>query len=611
MKYNESQEKAILHKDGPMLVLAGPGSGKTAVITRRVYELIHTYRVNAANILVITFTKAAAAQMKQRFFQLAGDAYSQVTFGTFHAVFFMMLKHAYHLDSRNIVTEERRYQFMREILSRYSLECQDENEFIGDLLAEISQIKNNRLNLDHFYSGLCGEAIFRGIYHDYAKCLARHRLMDFDDMLVYTYELLSERKDILSAWQKKYTYILIDEFQDINRLQYDIVRMLGMPENNLFIVGDDDQSIYRFRGSKPEIMLGFERDYPDAKRVQLAVNYRSCPAIVSMANRLIANNVQRFSKQVEAFSGERAMITYRQFEDIRKEYSFVTDCIKSALKRNMKKQEIAVLCRTNTQPRLLLEELVRNNLPFRTRDKIPNLYDHWIARDLFAYIRIGQGSRERSDILMIMNKPKRYIARDSLYGPQIDFKEWVKLYEDKPWIEERMVKLWNDIRLLSALSPYAAINYIRKGIGYDDYLKEYAQYRNIQVDELYDVIEEIQTSAKGYKSMEEWFLHIADYQNEMKEMAKAIENNPDAITVSTLHSAKGLEYEMVILPDVNEGVMPYKKSVSDADIEEERRLFYVGMTRAKRELVLCSVKSIYNKPAEVSRFIKETGLLRE
>ena len=263
MNYNKSQQQAIRHKDGPMLVLAGPGSGKTAVITQRTKQLIEYENIDPSNILVITFTRAAAQEMKQRFLALTGEERTKVTFGTFHAIFFMVLKLAYHFDSGNIISEEQRYQFMREIL------------------------------LEHFYSSSCGEEIFRKIYREYDERLKRNRLIDFDDMLTYTYDLFSQRKDILSAWQKKYRYILIDEFQDINLIQWKIMCMLAAPENNLFVVGDDDQSIYRFRGSKPEIMLGFQKIYPQAKIVNLEVNYRCEPPIVEAAMRLIAHNGNR------------------------------------------------------------------------------------------------------------------------------------------------------------------------------------------------------------------------------------------------------------------------------------------------------------------------------
>ena len=258
-----------------MLVLAGPGSGKTTVITNRVRYLTEKAGVDPSHILVITFTRAAAREMKERYAQMTRAGCSRVSFGTFHSVFFLILKLAYRYQAANIVREEQRIQFIKTLLGRCDLEVEDEGEFISSILSEISMVKGEMMDLDHYYAKNCPEEIFKQLYSGYEEQLRRHRLLDFDDMLVMCHQLFKERKDILSAWQDKYRYILIDEFQDINRIQYEIVKMLALPGNNLFIVGDDDQSIYRFRGARPEIMLGFERDYPDARRLLLDTNYRS------------------------------------------------------------------------------------------------------------------------------------------------------------------------------------------------------------------------------------------------------------------------------------------------------------------------------------------------
>lgn len=605
MDFNESQREAILHRDGPMLVLAGPGSGKTSVITERTARLILDGHVKPSEILVITFTRAAANEMRQRFLRRIGKESVPVTFGTFHAVFFMILKYAYHFNSANIVSDEQRYQFIRESVARRQLEYQDEGEFIGGILGEISAIKNSRIDVAHFYSTQCGETVFREIYAEYQRRLSESRLIDFDDMLTYTYELFDQRKDILSAWQKRYPYILIDEFQDINRIQYDIVRMLAQPRSNLFAVGDDDQSIYRFRGSKPELMLGFPADYPGARQITLDVNYRSEPAIVEAAGRLIGHNARRFAKNIRASRSGEAQIVFQCFEDQRLENAWVIQKIREAVAGGTPPGEIAVLCRTNVQPRLLLEQMTEQNLQFCTRDKIPDIYEHWIAKDLFAYLRIVRGGRDRADFLAVMNRPKRYIARESLTEPEVAFDEWERFYEDKPWIAERIGKLWRDVKQMERMGPYAALNYIRRGVGYDDYIEEYANYRGISKEELLEVADGIQAGAKGYRTVEEWLAHVEEYRQAMRQQAR--NENPDAVCVATLHSAKGLEYELVFLTDVNEGVMPYKKAVLDEDIEEERRLFYVGVTRAKRALYLAAVKSLNNRSAEVSRFIREMG----
>lgn len=250
MQSNDAQNNAINHIEGPMLVLAGPGSGKTTVITRRVKRLIEQ-GVNPLNILVITFTKAAAEEMRERFYRLMDDNRGRnVTFGTFHAVFFTILKHAYNLSASNIVKEEERYSIVKNAITRHELDIEDEREFVGNVLGEIGRVKSDRIAIENYYSTNCPSDVFRSIYEEYSGKLRGSRKIDFEDMLCYTYELLTARRDILSAWQSKFKYILIDEFQDINKVQYDTIRLLAQPENNLFIVGDDDQSIYGFRGSK-------------------------------------------------------------------------------------------------------------------------------------------------------------------------------------------------------------------------------------------------------------------------------------------------------------------------------------------------------------------------
>jgi DNA helicase-2/ATP-dependent DNA helicase PcrA len=594
-----------------MLVLAGPGSGKTATITQRTIYLTEECAIDPSHILVVTFTRAAALEMKRRFLKGTHALSTPVTFGTFHAIFFMVLKMAYHFTAENIITDELRYRIMREILSHHHLDYRDESEFIGDLLTEISRVKNEQIPLEHFYSGCCGEEVFREIYADYQKRLSRSRLIDFDDMLLYTCELFEQRPDILSAWQKKYAYILIDEFQDINPVQWKIMKMMAAPQNNLFVVGDDDQAIYRFRGAKPEIMLGFEKDYPGAEIVNLSVNYRCPPPVVEAASRLIAHNETRYPKEAEASKEGWENVRFLQFEDQQQENVFLIEEIGKARAAGEDLSQIAVLFRTNSQPRFLMEQLISVNLPFAAKDKIPNIYEHWIARDLFAYLRIAHGSDDRADFLSIINKPNRYISRSSLDQPHIAFEEWMRQYDEQPWIAERIEKLWYDTRQLSRLAPYAAINFIRKGIGYDDYLADYAAYRQIGKEELYEMADEIQSSAKGYRTLEEWYEHIDAYCKELKRQSMDRNRKREGVTLATLHSAKGLEFERVYLIDACEGITPYRKAQLEPDIEEERRLFYVGMTRASRQLTICSVKTFHNRRMEPSRFIREAETVQD
>lgn len=605
MSFNYSQEEAIRHFKGPALVLAGPGSGKTTVITHRTKQLIESYHVEPEHILVITFTRAAALEMKERFMNLMDGKRTAVTFGTFHSVFFRILKYAYHYRAENIAREEERQNFIREIIQNLHLEIEDENEFVNDILSEISVIKNDRIALEHYYPKNCSEQIFKAIYEQYEWRMQKENRIDFDDMLLLTYELLAARLDILKLWQEKYSFILIDEFQDINKVQYDIIRMLAAPRNNLFIVGDDDQSIYRFRGARPEIMLGFEKDYPDARRILLNINYRCSKSIVSAAGQLIMNNKTRFQKQIQAFQSAGPSIYIRQCQSVQEETTAILEQIHDYEEHGIKYSDMAVLVRTNIGARAIVEKMIEANLPFQMRDQIPNLFEHWIARDLLTYMEIAAGDDSRAAFLKIINRPKRYIHREALSEQRVTMNLLRGYYREKDWMLDRIDRMEYELKMLRMMTPYAAINFIRKGIDYESFVKEYAQYRRMKPEELMEVLDALQESANNYKTLREWKQHISDYTKELKEKISDQQTQKDGVQISTMHSAKGLEYEAVFLPDVNESIVPHTKAVLDADLEEERRLFYVAMTRAKNYLHIYSLKERYNKPLLPSRYLEE------
>ena len=567
--------------------------------------------MSPSSILVITFTKAAATEMKERFLRLMEQSeekpqgYGNVLFGTFHAVFFNILKLSYGFTAANILREETRYQYMKEIVDRLKLEIDDENEFISGVLGEISLIKNERIALEHYFSKNCAEDIFRKIFASYEQRKRNARLIDFDDMLSYTWELLTKRPDILEAWQKKFRYILVDEFQDINRLQYDILRLLAQPENNLFIVGDDDQSIYRFRGAKPEIMLNFQKDFPTAGRVLLNDNFRSTRQIVNAAGRVIRKNQSRFAKEITARGGEGPGVRILAFEDQQQECLYLLKEMQEYKKNGGAWQQMAVLYRTNTQPRLLIQKFMEFNVPFRVRDQVPNLFEHWIAKNLFCYIRLACGSKLRKDLLPVLNRPKRYMNRECLNDEIICWEYMMDYYKDKPYVCDKIERLQYDLKMLGRMGPFAAINYIRHVMGYEEYLKEYAEFRRMNAEDLMEVLNELQESARAYKTYDEWFAYMERYKKEMDEMRKRQQEVKEGVHLATMHSSKGLEYDKVFILDAAEGITPYKKAVLDADLEEERRMFYVAMTRAKKELTICWAKKQFSHELTVSRFVEE------
>lgn len=605
MAFHESQLQAIKHYQGPAMILAGPGSGKTTVITHRTKYLIEECGIDPSHILVITFTRAAAREMKERFDTLMNGQPQRVAFGTFHSVFFTILKQAYNYSASNIVKDEQRIRYVREMMDQHDLEVEDEHEFAASILTEISAVKGDMLNLEHYYSKNCSEETFKTLYQDYENRLRRANLIDFDDMLVMCHELFTQRPDILRAWQNKYRYILIDEFQDINRVQYEIVRMLAKPEDNLFIVGDDDQSVYRFRGAKPEIMLGFTKDYPQSITILLGTNYRSVRDIVDTASTLIEHNKKRYQKKLSANKGRGKPVVTCAFADSREETLQIIKEIQGYGVAGYRLSDIAVLYRTNLNPRLLVDKLLEYNIPFCIRDAMPNLYEHWISTNILSYIRAAHGDLSRSNILQIINRPNRYISRDSMSRTTVSWEELKSFYQDKGWMVERIEQLEYDLKMIKNMAPAAAVNYIRKAVGYDDYLKEYAQFRRMKPEELLETADQLLESGSGFKTIDAWFLHMEELKEQLRQQAQKQETKPEGVALMTMHSSKGLEFPIVYIMDANEGITPHRKAVLDVDLEEERRMFYVAMTRAAERLHVYYVRERYGKKQDISRFIPE------
>ncbi len=589
------------------MVLAGPGSGKTSVIVERTAYMTGEGKIPSSSVLVVTFSRAAAVEMKERFLKFTGQGSTQVTFGTFHGVFYGILKQAYNLTSANILSEEEKNGILRELALNFGGELAAEGDFTEEIAKEISMVKGNRISLEHYYSSCCPDEVFRQIYGAYGNMLRERRKLDFDDMLLSCYELFDKRKDILRAWQQKFRYILVDEFQDINQLQYDIVRLLAEPENNLFIVGDDDQSIYHFRGARPEIMLNFTKDYPGAEKVVLDVNYRCSKRILDSAMKVIGRNKTRFQKELSTPNPEGEPVRLCEYANPREEYLSVTAELRKRLEQGENLENTAVLLRTNQEAEGLIAAFMERQIPFTMKEKLPNLFQHWICRNLLAYMRFAQGERSRKLFLEIMNRPNRYISRDAIASDrEISFERLRDFYKDKDWMCDRLTTMETHLRILKGLPPYAAINFIRKGMGYEEYLQEYALYRKIKPEELGEILDRLSESAKGMNTLKEWEEYIEDYTRKLEEQAG--KQKKEGVQILTLHGAKGLEFDRVYILNVNEGSIPYRKAVLAPAVEEERRLFYVGMTRARKFLTLCYVKKQYEKEREPSRFLKEAGL---
>ena len=601
--YSSNQKKAIEHGAGPLMVLAGPGSGKTFVITHRIKYLIEGPGINPARILVVTFSRAAAKEMKDRFEKLCKK--SPVTFGTFHSVFFNLLKTAYGFGSEQIASDELRYTLIKELIKRNSIENEDINTLAGNLLNEIALVKQDNISIKNYYSNSISSDTFKKIYIDYESELEARGKLDFEDMLSLTYELLSERSDILKAVQNRYRYILVDEFQDINFLQYNIIKLMAGEKQNITVVGDDDQSIYRFRGARPEIMLGFERDFRNVKKVFLDINFRSSTQIVNASTKLISFNSKRFPKNFKAKNGDGAPVSLIEFKNPFLEVNSIIKDIKDYIKSGQDINSIAVLYRTNLSPRLLIERLMRNNIPFTIRDAIPNLFDHWVAKDIISYIKLAINIGDKSDLLRISNKPNRYISRDSLSSSRANIETLFDYYDDKSYMIKRIVELREHLRTIKNLKPATALRYIRNVVGYDEYIEEYCDMNGVESDDCYSILGDLENSAAEYNNFNDWFVHMDEYRDELIEAKRKSNENDKGVRLMTFHSSKGLEFDIVYIIDVNEGSVPYKKAKGVDEIEEERRMFYVAMTRARKKLFICYCVENFGKSIGKSDFVIE------
>ena len=592
-----------------MMVLAGPGSGKTAVITARAAHLIREHNIAPGRILVITYSKAAASEMQRRFVQLVGADGTAPTFGTFHSVFFRMVRGRHGYELGQIMAEGERRMVVRGFLRELGYDLED--EFLSSVLGEMSLVRNELHELEHYHSAAIGAADFRSILKMYDGYKAEKNKIDFDDMLTLAYTMLRDEPDQLARLRQIYQYIMIDEFQDINRVQYETVRLLAAPKNNLFIVGDDDQSIYKFRGSRPEFLLNFPKDYPAATSVTLDTNYRSSNQIISYANSVIVANKLRYNKQIVGTGRVGKKPTLLVASDQNTEAAGIAERIRAMAKNGENLDEIAVIYRLNLQARAFADAFMNANIPYRNRDETPVIYDHWIAADFFAYLRVAvrlarkQKTGYDTDAERIINKPYRFISKAFLQGMKQGNLDMFAAYHRDPTLhtasKARIEELKSDLAAIGKRdTAAAAIRYIRQGIGYNEYILDHSAYRKINPAGLQEIADELQEAAKNFPEPDAFLAHAKAAIAAARE--QDTQRGP-CCNLTTLHSAKGLEFDKVFIAGVVEDVLPYVRSQTEADIEEERRLLYVGITRARHELYISTIKTRYDKKVEPSRFL--------
>ncbi len=594
--------------DGPAMVLAGPGSGKTTVITHRIKNLIEKAEVRPENILVVTFTKAAAISMQKRFSTLMNGGKGQlVTFGTFHSVFYKILRKSRRYEATEILSERQKTDYIREIIGRYGISSNDISELSQNIINDIGNIKGNMLNAQEYEPSCCKKEDFIKVYNAYNLELKKDGKMDFDDILRECYLLLCENHTILEQWRELYKYILIDEFQDINRIQMNIIELLASPLNNIFVVGDDDQSIYGFRGARPEIMIEFKDYYPEAELIVLNVNYRSTQSIINVAGRVIENNKTRLDKCAHANNNKDFQPDIRKFRNQVEELKFVVSKIKEYENQGISLSEMAILVRNNSQIQEISSFLKNRKIEAESGKHRSNIYNGMVAKDILSYVRGAlkfDGTYFNEDLIYVLNKPQRYISRQVVLSVNMNISAVRRIYS-----KNNIDSFLFHIEMIRKLPPQAALSYIRKGAGYEEYLRLYAIENNIPMSGLLKQLEQLVQECSKFNTLEQWINSIDSAQNSegqnfgKKSSGEGGTNN--RINIMTMHSSKGLEFKAVFIVDANQGIIPTSKALRERDFEEERRLFYVAITRAIDYLNIYAVEERLGCPIEVSMFVEE------
>ena len=511
-RLDETQQIAVTHGEGPLLITAGPGSGKTTVITHHIKHLIDHQGVSPKEILVITFTKSAATEMKERFLRLMNQRNTEVVFGTFHAFFYQILRQSGGFDHNSILKDKEKLVILRDILKAKKLHFYD-NTFLEDLLGEISQAKNKN-NIMEYESSSVEKEMFQDIYREYQRRKSSLHKIDFDDMVIHCHELLQKDENVLRKWQERFRYILIDEFQDINHLQYEIVKMLAAKHHNIFAVGDEDQSIYSFRGANPKICFEYLKDFPDAEQIFLTTNYRCDKEIVEASKRLISNNKERFEKEIRAAKDSNTddnhteensvirkninAVEIKQFRYEQESYEEMAQTLKK-YEKGGRLSDCVVLFRTNMISPLFIQELKKHRIPYRMKSNCKDWKENPVVKDILAYLDLARGNLHRKNFYRIMNKPVRYISRDMISE---EGKTWQGLEENAKGhlsVLEQIRKLRQDLDYIRRLPVFAALGYIRRGIGYEKWLRE--QGGRVSQEGI-----EILETAKQRKNYRRWWM---------------------------------------------------------------------------------------------------------
>ena len=605
MQRNIEQEKAIAHINGPAILISCPGSGKTTTLLRRINNLIQ-HGVKSEKILMITFTKAAADEMKIKYRRNFGNE-EGIMFSTIHALCLKILLTYGNMTGDCIINSSDVFFFLSN-LAKNDRSINDVNNAVNAFMTQYSAAKNNLVNIAEVDPEGIPKKSFVYMAEKYEEKKRLENKIDFDDMLLKCLNLLRSNPAVLRLLQERWDYVQVDEYQDTNSLQKDIIYLLTKRHRNLCVAGDDDQSIYRFRGARPEIMLNFKEDFPDTEIFRISTNYRSYPKIIDYANRLIKNNRNRYDKQFLCGTNGEAEVKFIEIDSQKEQSSYLAEQIKKGI---YSYDETAILFRTNQQAEAIADVFLKNDIPFISNEKIPDSYSTWIWNDIITYYRLSRNIGTKQDLERSIDKPSRFLgyllrltddySREGLLQAASDnLFDWKK---EKAF--KNIAKLFYDISALGKRQPVDFIKYLYEKIEYRKYIHGYANAIN-QDEGYFDMSLNIfLEDAAKFKNMDEWLTYIKRRSFSLKKKTEK------GVSLSTMHRSKGLEWKNVYIIDCNSGVIPSKKSKTEAEIEEERRLFYVAITRAKENLTLLYLSQKNNNQIGESPFLLEMKAERD
>jgi DNA helicase II / ATP-dependent DNA helicase PcrA len=594
-----AQRDAIAHVDGPLLVVAGPGSGKTTVITYRAAYLTQVAGVDPSALLVVTFTKAAADSMKARTARVAGSTVaSRATFGTFHALSYRILGQALPGRRLQILEEDQQLHLVRQLMRQIGLNTDDDT--VMDAVAEISRLRATTEPAAQFKPHSISKADFHRLLEGYQEAKSQRGVMDFDDLLHESLAMLRNYPDLLATYRRRYTHIMVDEFQDTNAVQWELIRLLTDPRHNLCVVGDDDQSIYGWRGASPHFLLGFPLEYQNAARVTLDVNHRCPPPVVEATNRLATRNRNRFDKVIKPSKTKGLPVQLVAPADSLQEAEEIVQLLRQT---QAPLSDWAVVYRTNQQAHVIAQVLAREEIPYRAVGGLPNLYRRWPVQDVLSYLRAATG--DIAALEPVINRPNRYISRAVMQeAKQISSSTGLDLLSAigqtgllRSWQLRPIEELMDHLRRVMVMTAPEAIGYVRRFVGYDEYIQEYCAREGGSADEMLGLLTEVEKASPKVPLVS--FLAQVDSFSSRGSSAAADE---EAVTLVTCHKAKGLEFPRVVVVGAIDKLMPHRGS---DDVEEERRLMYVAMTRAVEQLWISVPGAYEGREAKPSPFVGE------